>query len=282
MGLFGNKRSKPSGDLHPSLAGYDLPCFPALVLRALEKIRDEEAPLSEIATLVSADPGLSTRLLQIVNSSAYCLVHKVQNIDHAIALLGRGEVESVLIAMAARQVLPRRNAAGFDASRFWRTAARRAAAARSLANLIDPSRGSESFTAALLQDMAVPVLVDSRGYQYGSVLEGWHTGEDDIAHMERQAFGWDHTQVAQRMCEEWAFPQVIAQAIGVHHAPWNSETGLLPAVHLVSVLREVNDERGISTLIELGEADHGLSPKQTQDLLAAGFEAAEEIAQLFE
>ncbi len=279
--LFRSKRTESRGNGHPGASEYKLPSFPALILRALEKVRDENAALSKIAELVSADPGLSARLLRTVNSSAYCLRHKVQNIAHAISLLGRGELESMLVAMAVQQALPRPSAPEFDPSRFWKTAARRASAARAVADHIDPSRRSESFTAALLQDMAIPILIQARGQEYISVLQSWYAGEEDLASMELEEFGSDHGQVARQMCEEWSFPEAIAQAIGVHHSAWTPELSALPAVHLVAPLREVNEESGISLVMESAQSACGLPTKEMESILTASFEAADEVAQLF-
>ena len=262
------------------LSSYELPSFPALILRALEKVRDENAALSEIAELVSADPGLSARLLRTVNSSAYCLRHKVQNIAHAISLLGRGALESMLVAMAVQQILPRPAAAAFDPKRFWKTAARRASVARAVADRVDPSRRSESFTAALLQDMAIPVLVQARQQDYLPLLQRWYSGEGDLACMERESFGWDHGEVARQMCDEWSFPEIITQAISVHHSQWAPELSELPAVHLVAPLHETQEELGMALVMEAAQA-LGLRPEDMEGILSASFDEADEVAQLF-
>ena len=281
LSLFRSKRTESRDHGRPGASQYKLPSFPALILRALEKVRDENAALSEIAELVSADPGLSARLLRTVNSSAYCLRHKVQNIAHAISLLGRGELESMLVAMAVQQALPRPSAPEFDAGRFWKTAARRASAARAVADHIDPSRRSESFTAALLQDMAIPVLIQARGEEYVSLLRSWYAGEEDLASMELEVFGTDHGQVAKQMCDEWTFPEAIAQAIGAHHSAWAPELSVLPAVHLVAPLREVQEELGLSQVMDTAQSACGLPAEEMETILTASFEAADEVAQLF-
>ncbi|MDJ0890775.1 MAG: HDOD domain-containing protein [Gammaproteobacteria bacterium] len=280
LSLFRTKRAERGADLHPVVSKYELPSFPALILRALEKVRDENAALSEIAELVSADPGLSARLLRTVNSSAYCLRHKVQSIAHAISLLGRGALESMLVAMAVQQILPRPTAAEFDPVRFWRTAARRASVARAVADHVDPSRRSESFTAGLLQDMAIPVLLLARPQEYVPLLRRWYAGDGDLVSLERDAFDWDHGQVARQMCDEWSFPEIIAAAIGAHHEHWTPDVSVLPAVHLVAPLHETQDEPGISQVVEMGES-LGLAADQMQSLLDASFDEADEIAQLF-
>lgn len=129
--------------------------------------------------------------------------------------------------------------------------------------------------------MAIPVLVQAQGHEYVSLLQGWYAGEDDLASMEREVFGWDHGQVAKQMCDEWAFPDIIAQAISVHHSAWTPELGGLPAVHLVAPLREAGEELGISSVMESAQANYGLPVQETEAILAASFEAADEVARLF-
>ena len=60
-------------------------------------------------------------------------------------MLGKNQLESMLICCAVNQALPRDNVEGFEASRFWTAAARRAAIAARLADLIDPATRSETW-----------------------------------------------------------------------------------------------------------------------------------------
>ncbi|MGB5180272.1 MAG: HDOD domain-containing protein [Gammaproteobacteria bacterium] len=262
------------------LGDYELPSFPVIILNALEKVRDADESAAEISELVATDPGLSVRVLTTVNSAAYALKHKVNNIDHAVSLMGRGELESILISMAVHEVIPTESIPGFDAHRFWGTAARRAALARGLADLIDPSSRSESFTAALLQDMAVPILARQRADDYGPVLEHWYSNGSDLATLERETFDWDHATVAMWMCDDWGFPERITEAIGAHHGT-NDDLVALPAVSLVGVLREQGESTGVEQLVESAYENYGLSRDQVVELVETSFAAAEDIARMF-
>jgi HD-like signal output (HDOD) protein len=278
--ILTRRATHPAQELQAVLGDYELPSFPALLLKALEKVRDDEASDADIASLVSADPGFSVRLLTTVNSAAFSLMHKVSNVDHAVSLLGRGELESLLISIAVRQVLPCHEGADFDVRRFWHTATRRAATAKGLADRIDPSTRSESFTAGLLQDMAIPVLMRCRAHDYGPVLACWHSGGGNLATLERETFAWDHAMVAKWMCDKWQFPERIAQAIGAHHGTGGDEMATLPAVSLVALLGEEEDV-GVEQLIESAYSDYGLAREQTAELVASRFASADEIARMF-
>lgn len=263
------------------LGDYTLPSFPVIVMSALEKVRDTDTSNSDISELVATDPGLSVRLMTTVNSAAYALKHKVNNIDHAVSLMGRGELESILISMAVHEVMPTDDIPVFDAPRFWAAAARRASLARGLADLIDPSSRSESFTAALLQDMAIPILARERAVDYGPVLEHWYTNGTDLVALEREVFDWDHATVAMWMCDDWAFPDRIAEAIGAHHGTGDSELAALPAVSLVSVLKDQDENTGVEELVELASEIYNLPKDQMIELVDESFISAKEISRMF-
>ena len=281
LNIFKKKQIDPKEQMKAVLGDYELPSFPVIVMSAMEKVRDTDASNSEMSELVATDPGLSVRLLTTVNSAAYALKHKVNSIDHAVSLMGRGELESILISMAVHEVMPAENSPVFDAQRFWGAAARRASLASGLADLIDPSSRSESFTAALLQDMAIPILAQQRADDYGPVLEHWYANGTDLVTLERETFDWDHATVAMWMCDDWGFPDRIAEAIGAHHGTGDDELVALPAVSLVGVLREQGEYTGVEQLIESAYENYGLSRDQVAELVDTSFTAAEDIARMF-
>jgi HD-like signal output (HDOD) protein len=281
LNFFKKKQIDPKEQMKAVLGEYELPSFPVIVMSALEKVRDTDASNPEISELVATDPGLSVRLLTTVNSAAYALKHKVNNIDHAVSLMGRGELESILISMAVHEVMPTENTPVFNAQRFWGAAARRAALARGLADLVDPSSRSESFTAALLQDMAIPILARQRADDYGPVLEHWYANGIDLASLERETFGWDHATVAMWMCDDWGFPDCIAEAIGAHHGTEGGELAALPAVSLVSFLREQEEASGVEQLVESAYENYNLPKDEILDLVDVSFAGAKDIARMF-
>jgi len=277
--LFKQKQVDPRVEMQAVLGEYELPSFPAIIMNALEKVRDENTSQSEIAELVSVDPGLSAHLLKTVNSAAYFLNHKVINIDHAVSLMGRGELESIMITLAVSKLLPARNVPFLDMPGFWHVAARRAVIARNLANLVDPSHRSECFTAALLQDMAIPVLAGQRTEDYAPVLQAWRQGNEDLATLEREKFDWDHAMVAMWMCEIWDFPECITHAIGTHHGTGETDLDSLPVVNHVALL-QVDEPSGVEELIEAVHATYGLPLDQVTEMVNSSIAAAEEIARM--
>lgn len=274
MGLLSWARTDPVANLRAVVGDQELPSFPAVTLKALGLIRDENSTAGEIADVVVADPGVSVHLLQTVNSAAYALRRSVESVHQAVSLLGRNELESLLISTAVGRVLPKAPAMGFDPKRFWVTSTRRAVAARTLADRVNPAIRSQCFTAALLQDMAIPLLAHRRADSYGEVLSRWHRGAEDLPSIERALLGWDHALVASWMAEHWKMPKALVAAIRAHHETDDAASALAP-VSLVAHLREVNDELGIERLVIKAESDLLIPRDEATRLVQESFQAAD-------
>jgi HD-like signal output (HDOD) protein len=207
----------PRARLRRALGRQDLPTFPAKQMAVLRALRSPQTPLSTVGRQMASDPGLSTGVLRAVNSAAFGLGRKVSDPAHAATLLGRSELENLVLGIATRNALPKRERPGFEPERFWRTASRRAATARLLAEHLSPRDRGVCFTAALLQDMAIPLLADARPEVYGPLLQE-SAGTPRLQALEQEALGLDHTDIAGWLCETWAFPDRLAEAIRSHHA----------------------------------------------------------------
>jgi EAL and modified HD-GYP domain-containing signal transduction protein len=85
-------------------------------LKMLRLMEGEDPDLEGVAAAVKGDVAVSFRLLALLNSPAFGLLHKVESVDHAVRLLGwdklRGWLRAVLLAdMAGQAEGPRELAA---------------------------------------------------------------------------------------------------------------------------------------------------------------------------
>lgn len=274
----GSQLASPSSnpDFSSILGGYELPSFPAIVAQALEKLGDPSADMSTVAAIIELDPGASARLLTLVNSVSFAPRTRISSVHQGAMILGRNQLEALLISIGARGVLPSPDCGEFDEERFWSSATKRAVLASLIAEKTDPTRRSENFTAALLEDMAIPVLA-LRKENYGGVLDTWHTGTDDLADIEESAFGWNHGEVASWMGDKWNFPSTFVDFMGSHHSSEPLEH-LLPA-RVVAPLRETGPE-GDEEVIEEGSMRLGLATDDISAMLAAADDESRRMATL--
>jgi len=277
--VFGwfKKERDPKRALIERLGEFEVPSFPEVVLRALATLRDPNSALSDIADTVAVDPGLTIRLIRLVNSPAYGLRRTCSDVGHAISLVGRSEMESILLLASVPALLHREAGSGFDPTVFWYSAARRASIAGGIAEVIEPTTRLKSFTATLLSDMGVPLISRSKGAAYDDVLAQWRDTGEDLMQLEQQALAINHAEVGTLLCDHWAFPESLRDPIACHHGQGDDAYDALPAVALVSFLGE--DEAKASDFDRLVEASRevGLGPEEVTVIVNQSSHAASAI-----
>lgn len=227
-----------SKDSHPTardmIGDYELPNFSGAAISVLGLLRDPNSDLGAIGKHLMADPGLQVQILRTVNAAGFGLRHTVTNLTHAVSHLGRARLEMIVLGAAVREALP--SGDGIDLVRFWTTSAHRAAQARQLAQRLHPDTEFEAFTAALLQDMAVPVMASALGADYCDLYNRWGDGaEAPLQELEFAAFDTDHAVIGATMAETWGLPKMLITAIADHHRP---DGGSPAAVVAVGYLRD--------------------------------------------
>jgi len=273
-------KTQAADALREAVGDHTLPHFSGAVLQALSTLRDDGSTLEEIAETLNFDPGVSVKLLALVNSSAFGARATVDDLPQAIQLVGRASLESLLISMSVRKALPEKTS-GIDTSAFWRAAAYRAVVARRLAQELCPREAHSAFTAALLQDMAVPLLAERQGDAYLALLERWREGGPSLRELEREAFGCDHAELGLLMCQAWELPESLAMAIGGHHDDPGDDNPTPDPVLLSSLLREPGPAPGSDELVAVARDRHGLEDGAVSDLLDACLGDAEDLGRLF-
>jgi len=275
--LLKRTHKDPREELKALLGDYELQGLPAVVMTVLGMLRDPEARTNDIADKIQMDIGMSIKILRLINSVAFGLMTQVSNLHHAVTILGHSRLESMLLTYAVTTTMPS-TLGCMQVSDFWLASARRACLARRMAQRLHPATQSESFTAALLQDLAIPLISESKGPVYEGLVERWHTDcEADIDVMERELLGYDHPSIGALIAEEWGFSEYLIHAIGAHH-DLSAQSPAEPAVRLVSLVRYFDSDDGTERLLETADRDFGVSRSVAEQMISESFAEAEEFA----
>ncbi|MCP4084442.1 MAG: HDOD domain-containing protein [Actinomycetia bacterium] len=257
---------------------YEVPSFSGVASEVLSMLSDPSIELPAIAQVINLDPGTSVSVLRLVNSAAVGFSRPVGSVQQAVVLLGRNQIESLLVCRAVGQALPRPASAGFDNRRFWLASAQRASIASALAEIVEPARQSEIFTAALLQDMAIPVMCE-RLDGYSDLHTEWVQGAiTDLDEVEEERFGRSHEDVGAWMSTQWALPSDLVDLIDDHHHDDRDE-------HLTAYLVAGWDLAGgvdqREQVIARSHARSGLDEDRVDAAITTALTEAHGIAELF-
>lgn len=278
--FFKRKNKNPKSELKALLGSFELQSFSSTIMNVLATLRDPESSMSDISSQIEMDPGMHVKVLKMVNSAAYGLSQKIGNLHHAVTLMGRSRLESMVLTFAVSSGLPPTMEC-MEMDIFWLAAARRACLARSLAQHLHAATEAESFTLGLLQDIALPVIAKAKAADYPDILKEWHSTPDaNLIDIERARFGYDHASVGALMAEEWGLPSSLIHAMATHH-DLGADSEAEPAVRLVSLIKYFDEDNGMARLERIASGEYGIHVHLVTEMVEKAFIDADEFARLF-
>ena len=149
------------------------------------------------------DPDLTSRVMRTVNSTAYAPRTPIKDLDHAVTMLCKSELERIVMMLGAKMAVPKDVPSYVDMGAFWQRASLRAVIARGLADLVAPAKAGLCFSAGFLQDFSVPLIAASKGSEYAKVYEASTDGTKPLHELEQEQYGWDHAELGALVCNEW-------------------------------------------------------------------------------
>jgi HD-like signal output (HDOD) protein len=204
------------GDFGVMFKGAEIPPLPLAVNRLLTELGKDNPDSDLLVRLISSETAIAAKVLQTVNSAFFGLRAPVTDIARAVALLGLKNVRNLALAYGTMAALPNPDGTLFDHEAFWNDSLLRAHLARCFGQIMLPGQGDEAFTAALLADIAIPVLLSVWSEYYAPVVHEWLGSSKHLSQIEREHFGWDHAQAGAWMVRSWRFPDEIVCYVGAH------------------------------------------------------------------
>lgn len=229
----------------------DIPSLPDVVNKIVALLGQPNTPASEIAKLISYDPGLTSKVLRMVNSAAYGFQRQISSIQHGIMILGFTTVRGLVLSASIMKLFERENiktAGGLDHQKFWEHSLGTALAARQIGKALHlqaimPDM-DDVFSAAMLHDIGKIVLDVYFKNDYLTVLEEtrrqgvMHHGPGFLA-LEERVLGINHTEIGLSLAQKWKLPSAITEAIAHHHQPENAQEDCRTLVYLVALANQL-------------------------------------------
>ncbi len=192
---------------------------PTLVRSAplFDLLRTDPTDADAVGEIIRRCPGLSARIISVINSAAFGISRRISSVQRAVNLLGSTRARTLSLAHGLRVIneatqLPRRLI-----DQLWNNSLAKASAAKMLCQHCSSAPAEEAYALGLIQDIGLPMLMVAdidfyRQYMLGQDRPGqW-------AAMEKQHFGIDHMEVGRALLAEWNAPDALQEAVLHHHA----------------------------------------------------------------
>jgi len=195
----------------------DLAALPQVVHQIIQLTNNPNASAKDLERLISIDQGMSTRVLNTVNSAYYGFSRKIASIKDAVVLLGFKAVRNLAMTVSVFDLfVGKTDRQNLRRGKWWRHSIDTALCARLIASQVAGVSPDEAYTAGLLHDIGKPLLDRHGGAPYEQVEDLLAQGMPELL-AEQQVYGCDHAEVGYAVSLHWGFPEKLVEAIGCHH-----------------------------------------------------------------
>lgn len=225
-----------------------LPSLSRLYDNVVEELDSPDASAGEIGERIAKDAGMSSKVLQLVNSALIGMPQIVGDPVQATVLLGLETVRTLVLSVKIFDEFLDEDLCGLSHEAVWQHSVNVARLAKRIALAEDANEhvAECAFLSGLLHDTGKFVFAANMPERYGSVLK---LGDGDplvTDRVERKVMGATHGEVGGYLMGLWGFSETIIEAIMHHHVPSAApERGFHPltAVHVANVLVRQSEKR---------------------------------------
>jgi HD-like signal output (HDOD) protein len=212
-----NEQDEKGALLERILANPKLPSPPTLALQIVQKTRQPDCKVGEIAELLALDPVVCGKVLKTLNSALYSLSQPVTSLNRAVTILGLRPLRSLVLGLT----LPAMQS-GLDMDeglrRYWKDSVAGAILTRELARKLRYPAPEDDLVASLLSDLGILLLRHTFRDTYQPWL-GVAGLDGDQSEWEERNLGVHHGEVSAALLGNWGLPREIVEPIRVHHCP---------------------------------------------------------------
>ncbi len=192
-----------AGDLNKG--DLELPMFSGTAVRIQRAFQVEEVDIDEIVRLISSDPAIAARVLELANSAAIRGARQITDLRQAVIRMGNKLVQSSVMTFALRQV--ERNDGLSETSKtklraIWVESVELAARCYVIAKEFTKLNANEALLTGLLS-------VVGRLY---ILLKSQERGIEDDAELEQVLADW-HPAISKAIGESWNMSDALVNAL---------------------------------------------------------------------
>jgi HD-like signal output (HDOD) protein len=83
----------------------ELSSLPFIYIKINEAVNNPRSSMQDISDIISNDPGLSSRLLKLVNSAFYSFSSKIETVSRALLIIGTQQIRDLALATSVVNLL---------------------------------------------------------------------------------------------------------------------------------------------------------------------------------
>lgn len=235
------------------LKGITIPSPPQIITDLQMEMALPEPDLTEMASMISKDPGLAGGVLKTLNSPLYGN-RDIASISKAVMMLGMTTVANIVNTLFLRDSMSQNDDVSDDTYeamvRFWDSATDVARACRLVAKRIGIHDPDMSYMLGLFHNAGIPLLMQRFPDYPKVIVESYLLNGARIVDVENQHYETNHAVISFYAARSWKLPEILCRVIAKHHN----------AAEIFSDKDKTHpDEKSYLAILKVGEHLAGLS-----------------------
>ncbi len=184
-----------------------------------EVISRPNTSMADIGKIVSQDPGLTVRLLRLVNSAFFNFPSKIETITQALVVIGTQQLRELVLATSIVNLFQGIPKDLVNMESFWRHSIACGLAARIMATYRNEPNAERFLIAGMVHDIGRLIMYKKIGDLCRSTLIQSRTFGTPLFQAEKEVIGFDHCHIGRLLLQTWNLPKSLEEAVTYHHRP---------------------------------------------------------------
>ncbi len=245
-------------DIRNRLLTARLPAMPQILIKLIEHLQADDLGMPELAKLIATDPGMTSKILAVANSSAYHRNARTPGLEPSLVALGTDMIKTLVISESVFQTFnnfPHSNST--DLRAFWKHSLTAAVIARDLAKRMDYAQPEEAYLAGLLHNVGRLALLATAPKEYAFNFTA--RDDEELCACEQRTLQITHSEAGAWLIERWNLDSFLADSVLYHHEPVARLAQSHPLIRIVRLAHllasgELEDINGATSLCGLDAA----------------------------
>jgi HD-like signal output (HDOD) protein len=238
------RRKKPEALLKGIV---ELSSLPFIYIKINDAVNNPRSSIKDISEIISGDPGLTSRLLRLVNSAFYGFPSKVETVSRALLMVGTQQMRDLALATSVMSLFKGIPGHLVSMESLWRHSVACGLAARMLAKVRQSEVNAELlFTAGIIHDIGRLVIYKKIPETAQEMIIRCRDSKEPLYLVEKEVLGFDHSDLGRMLAQSWNLPPSLEEVLACHHFPQEAkqypvETGLVHIADYIAHAIQLGD-----------------------------------------
>ena len=214
-----------------------LPTLPATYHRLLEALGSETISLDTVARIVAEDIGMTTKILQRVNSAFFGLPTHVESPLRAVSLLGMETIKALVLTAGVFEQFNIAELNGVSLESVYSHSMKVGVTAQCIARKLKLEKRllDDAMLAGMMHDIGKPILLMHFRENYAAAMTNTAQTGEPMHKTEAEILGVSHAEIGAYLLSLWGEPDSTVEAGWQHHQPRRVGSPKVNAVTTVQI-----------------------------------------------